>query len=243
MSRHFIDSAILSESFQVLLIEDDRRLATLIGEYLREHGFVVEHVLRGDAAGAACRELAPDVVVLDLMLPGLSGMDVCRQIRAFSDVPILMLTACESDVDQVLGLESGADDYVHKPVEPRLLLARLRALLRRRQGRVCASDRLKYGELLIDRLQRRVQLSSNTVELGTIEFEVLWLLASQPGQVLSREQILLSVRGVGFDGQDRTVDVCIGKLRRKLGDDGREARRIMTVWGHGYQFNPMAWSA
>lgn len=242
MSKHFTDSAILSESLQVLLIEDDRRLAELIGEYLREHGFVVSHAWRGDMAGAACRELAPDVVVLDLMLPGLPGIDVCRQIRGFSDVPILMLTACENDVDQVLGLETGADDYVHKPVEPRLLLARLRALLRRRQGRVCASERLKYGELHIDRLQRRVHLGDAAVELGTIEFDVLWFLASQPGQVLTREQILMSVRGTGFDGQDRTVDVCIGKLRRKLGDDGRESRRIMTVWGHGYQFNPMAWA-
>ncbi len=116
------------------MVEDDRRLAELVSDYLHEHGFTVQHVARGDLASAACRQHAPELVVLDLMLPGLGGIDVCRQIRSFSDVPILMLTACEDDIEQVLGLESGADDYVHKPIEPRLLLARLRALLRRRHG-------------------------------------------------------------------------------------------------------------
>ncbi|WMJ70266.1 response regulator transcription factor [Stenotrophomonas sp. 24(2023)] len=227
---------------QVLLVEDDRRLAELIGDYLREHGFAVQHVARGDLAGDACRQHAPQLVVLDLMLPGLGGIDVCRQIRGFSQVPILMLTACEDDVDQVLGLESGADDYVLKPVEPRLLLARLRALLRR-QSVASGHDggRLEHGQLLIDRHQREVQLQGQRVEVGTTEFEILWLLASQPGQVLSRDQILHAVRGIGFDGQDRSVDVSIGKLRRKLGDDAREPRRIKTIWGRGYQFNPVAW--
>ncbi|MNI53357.1 Transcriptional regulatory protein OmpR [compost metagenome] len=170
---------------------------------------------------------------------------MCRQIRSFSDVPILMLTACEDDIEQVLGLESGADDYVHKPIEPRLLLARLRALLRRRHGSGPAGVpcRLMHGELLIDRVQREVHLHGQPVELGTTEFEILWLLASQPGQILSRDQILQAARGIGFDGLDRSVDVCIGKLRRKLGDDAREPRRIKTVWGRGYQFNPSAWSA
>jgi DNA-binding response OmpR family regulator len=137
---------------------------------------------------AACRQHAPELVVLDLMLPGLGGIDVCRQIRSFSDVPILMLTACEDDIEQVLGLESGADDYVHKPIEPRLLLARLRALLRRRHGssNTGTPSRLMHGELLIDRMQREVHLHGRPVELGTTEFEILWLLASQPGQILSR---------------------------------------------------------
>ena len=230
---------------QVLLVEDDRRLAELVGDYLREHGFVVRHVPRGDEAGAACRQHAPALVVLDLMLPGLGGIDVCRQIRSFSDVPILMLTACEDDVEEVLGLESGADDYVHKPIEPRLLLARLRALLRRRHGSSSTATpcRLMHGGLLVDRMQREVFLHGLPVELGTTEFEILWLLASQPGQILSRDQILQAVRGIGFDGLDRSVDVGIGKLRRKLGDDAREPRRIKTVWGRGYQFNASAWSA
>ena len=124
------------------------------------------------------------------MQPGLGGIDVCRQIRSFSDVPILMLTACEDDIEQVLGLESGADDYVHKPIEPRLLLARLRALLRRRHGssNTGTPSRLMHGELLIDRMQREVHLHGQPVELGTTEFEILWLLASQPGQILSRMQ-------------------------------------------------------
>ncbi|HEL3197040.1 MULTISPECIES: response regulator transcription factor [Stenotrophomonas] len=229
----------------VLLVEDDRRLAELVSDYLHEHGFAVQHVARGDLAGAACRQHAPELVVLDLMLPGLGGIDVCRQIRSFSDVPILMLTACEDDIEQVLGLESGADDYVHKPIEPRLLLARLRALLRRRHGSSNTGSpcRLMHGELLIDRMQREVHLHGQPVDMGTTEFEILWLLASQPGQILSRDQILQAVRGIGFDGLDRSVDVSIGKLRRKLGDDAREPRRIKTVWGRGYQFNPSSWSA
>ncbi|KAF1014514.1 MAG: Transcriptional regulatory protein OmpR [Stenotrophomonas maltophilia] len=176
------------------------------------------------------------------MLPGLDGIDVCRQIRSFSQVPILMLTACEDDVDQVLGLESGADDYVLKPVQPRLILARLRALLRRQSiAAGTGNGRLVHGQLQVDRTQREVHLQGAPVEVGTTEFEILWLLTSQPGQILSRDQILLAVRGIGFDGQDRSVDVSIGKLRRKLGDDAREPRRIKTIWGRGYQFNPAAW--
>lgn len=226
---------------QVLLVEDDRRLSELMQRYLGEHGFAVEPVYRGDQAIEACKRLAPQLVVLDLMLPGLSGIEVCRQIRGFSEVPILMLTACEDDVEQVLGLESGADDYVIKPVEPRLLLARLRALLRRQQPAGGNRSKASFGALRIDRAEREVTHEQLRIELSTTEFEILWVLASQPGQILSRDQILLSVRGIGFDGLDRSVDVCIGKLRRKLGDDPREPRRIKTIWGRGYQFNPAGW--
>ncbi|MCF7750911.1 response regulator transcription factor [Bacillus subtilis subsp. subtilis] len=226
---------------KVLLVEDDRRLAELVQRYLGEHGFAVEAVHRGDLAADACRRVSPQLVVLDLMLPGAGGIEVCRQIRAFSDVPILMLTACEDDVEQVLGLESGADDYVLKPIEPRLLLARLRALLRRQQPAGRRRSTASFGSLRIDRAEREVSHAQQRVELSTTEFEILWLLASQPGQILSRDQILLAVRGIGFDGLDRSVDVCIGKLRRKLGDDPREPRRIKTIWGRGYQFNPAGW--
>lgn len=226
---------------QVLLVEDDRRLGELVQHYLGEHGFAVVTVHRGDQAVDACRRLSPQVVVLDLMLPGMGGIDVCRQIRAFSEVPILILTACEDDVEQVLGLESGADDYVLKPIEPRLLLARLRALLRRQQPAGGNRRKASFGGLHIDRAEREVSHEQQRIELSTTEFEILWVLASQPGQILSRDQILLAVRGIGFDGLDRSVDVCIGKLRRKLGDDPREPRRIKTIWGRGYQFNPAGW--
>ncbi len=226
---------------QVLLVEDDRRLGELVQRYLGEHGFAVVPVHRGDLAVEACHRLSPQVVVLDLMLPGMGGIEVCRQIRAFSDVPILILTACEDDVDQVLGLESGADDYVLKPVEPRLLLARLRALLRRQQPGGTTRSKASFGSLCIDRAQREVTHAQQRIDLSTTEFEILWVLASQPGQILSRDQILLAVRGIGFDGLDRSVDVCIGKLRRKLGDDPREPRRIKTIWGRGYQFSPAGW--
>lgn len=167
---------------QVLLVEDDRRLGELVQHYLGEHGFAVVPVHRGDLAVDACRRLSPQVVVLDLMLPGMGGIDVCRQIRAFSAVPILILTACEDDVDQVLGLESGADDYVLKPIEPRLLLARLRALLRRQQPVGGSRTKASFGGLCIDRAEREVTQAQQRIDLSTTEFEILWVLASQPGR-------------------------------------------------------------
>lgn len=222
----------------VMLIEDDAKLADLIRAYLERFGFVVHIVARGDLAMAEYARVRPDALILDLMLPGRDGLQLCRDLREAGSVPILMLTA--STEDEVTGLEMGADDFVAKPVEPRVLLARIRALLRR-PAPAQGEARLRFGALLIDLDNRAVELAGEAVELTTSEFELLALLARHAGEVLSREVLLQGLRGIDFDGLDRTVDVAIGKLRRKLGDHAREARKIKTVWGKGYLFSPGAW--
>ncbi|MCU7646927.1 winged helix-turn-helix domain-containing protein [Pseudomonas piscis] len=227
---------------KVLLVEDDEKLAGLIANFLSQHGFEVLTVHRGDVALTAFLEFKPKLVVLDLMLPGQSGLHVCREIRAVSDVPIVILTAKEDDLDHILGLESGADDYVIKPIKPAVLLARLRALQRRQVPEPAAQrGALEFGVLNIDRSSREVRLAGEPVELTTMEFELLWLLASSAGKTLSRDDILNRMRGIEFDGLNRSVDVYISKLRHKLKDNPREPACIKTVWGKGYLFNPFAW--
>lgn len=225
---------------KALLVEDDLKLSRLIAQFLAQHGFDVAQVHRGDQAVDAFRRHAPAVTILDLMLPGRDGLQVCRDLRAFSSAPILMLTAREDDLDQILGLESGADDYVIKPVEPRVLLARIRAVMRRHNPVDERPEQLAFGPLTIDRSTRAVMLAGVDVDLTTMEFEMLWALASQAGQVLTRDDLLNAVRGIEFNGLDRSVDVCVSKLRRKLDDDPRDPARIKTVWGKGYLFSPKA---
>ncbi len=227
---------------KVLLVEDDEKLAGLIASFLSQHGFEVLTVHRGDVALSAFLEFKPKLVVLDLMLPGQSGLHVCREIRAVSDTPIVILTAKEDDLDHILGLESGADDYVIKPIKPAVLLARLRALQRRQVPEPAAQrGALQFGVLSIDRSSREVRLRSEPIELTTMEFELLWLLAGSAGNTLSRDDILNRMRGIEFDGLNRSVDVYISKLRHKLKDNPREPVCIKTVWGKGYLFNPFAW--
>ncbi|HFQ7573691.1 TPA: response regulator transcription factor ParR [Pseudomonas aeruginosa] len=226
---------------KVLLVEDDQKLARLIASFLSQHGFEVRQVHRGDATFAAFLDFKPQVVVLDLMLPGQNGLQVCREIRRVANLPILILTAQEDDLDHILGLESGADDYVIKPIEPPVLLARLRALMRRHAPLPASPESLTFGKLNIDRRRREAELEGLGIELTTMEFELLWLLASQAGEILSRDEILNQIRGIGFDGLNRSVDVCISKLRNKLKDNPREPVRIKTVWGKGYLFNPLGW--
>ncbi|GGY16297.1 response regulator transcription factor [Paludibacterium paludis] len=228
---------------KILLVEDDQKLSRLMTQFLAQHGFDVSPCFRGDEAVAAYKSFQPDLVVLDLMLPGRDGLQVCRDIRGFSSVPILMLSAREEDVDQIIGLESGADDYVIKPVEPPVLLARIRARLRRPQAGDEERDVLSFGSLLIDRGNRRVVRDGLPVDVTTMEFETLWVLASHAGRVLSRDDIMNLVRGIDFNGLDRTVDVCISRLRRKLEDDPREPRHIKTVWGRGYLFSTLEWTS
>lgn len=226
---------------KVLLVEDDEKLSGLIAQFLSRHGFEVRQVLRGDLALAAFLEFQPKVVVLDLMLPGQSGLQVCREIRALAATPIVILTAKEDDLDHILGLESGADDYVIKPIKPPVLLARLRALQRRQVPDSTLRGALEFGSLQIDRSCREVRLAGELIELTTMEFELLWLLASAAGKTLSRDDILSRMRGIAFDGLNRSVDVYISKLRGKLNDNPREPVCIKTVWGKGYLFNPFAW--
>ena len=227
---------------RVMLVEDDARLAALVGEYLNGYEFAVDVVERGDAALARFNATRPDLVVLDLTLPGLDGMVVCRQIRQVSQVPILILTAREDLFDQVSGLEQGADDYVNKPIQPRVLLARLRALARRAPGARAAAPAgadLVVGALRIARQDRAVFWRGAEVAMHGAEFKLFLILAEAAGRVLSRNDILVKMRGIEFDGLDRSIDNCVSRLRRKFDDGGAE--RIKTVWGEGYLFSPSAW--
>ncbi len=223
---------------RILIVEDDQRLAGLTQEYLQRNGFHV-HV-EGDGAQALRRVLQeqPDLVVLDVMLPGVDGLTVCRELRAHHfNQPILMLTARSDDMDQVLGLEMGADDYVAKPVQPRVLLARVRALLRRVDGGEEEQvQRLEFGDLVIDNGARSVSLAGELVDFTSAEYDLLWLLASHAGSILSREDIFASLRGIEYDGQDRSIDVRISRIRPKIGDDPDNPRRIKTVRSKGYLF-------
>ena len=227
--------------YRVMLVEDDARLAELVTEYLSGYEFAVDVITRGDVALERFKELNPDVVVLDLMLPGLDGMVVCRQIREQSDVPILILTAREDSYDEVSGLEQGADDFVNKPVQPRVLLARLRALMRRTQAKAGVDARvLQFGALRIVTSDRSVIWRGQTCVLSNTEYKLLLVLAEAAGRVLSRDALLKKMRGIEFDGLDRSIDNCISKLRRKF--DDAESEKIKTVWGEGYLFSPSAWN-
>jgi len=224
--------------YRVLLIEDDDRLAQLVREYLDSYEFAVTVVRRGDLAVAAVREHQPALVILDLMLPNLDGMEVCRRIRAFTNVPVLILTARLDVYDQVAGLETGADDYVTKPID--------RALLRRAQPAaadtpVAAPEALVFGELAISPPNRTVTWRGEPVDLKTAEFNLLLILARAAGTVLSRDDILKQLRGIEFDGLDRSVDSGISKLRRRFEDASSEPHKIKTIWGRGYLFSPSAW--
>jgi two-component system OmpR family response regulator len=227
--------------YRVMLVEDDARLAALVTEYLSGYEFAVQLVSRGDQALARFADIAPDVVVLDLMLPGLDGMVVCRQLRAISEVPILILTAREDSYDEVSGLEQGADDFLNKPVQPRVLLARLRALMRRAATRQPAeSQPLVFGALTITPNERSVTWRGEPCLLSNTEYKLLLVLAGAAGRVLSRDALLKKMRGIEFDGLDRSIDNCISKLRRRFDDTSSE--KIKTVWGEGYLFSPSAWA-
>ena len=232
---------------RVLLVEDDIRLAKLMQEYLQDNGINVAIEARGDRAVGRITQEKPDLVILDLMLPGLDGFEVCRNVRSVYTGPIMMLTARDEEIDQVVGLELGADDYVTKPVQPRVLLARMRALLRRTavvNSEVTQpqdAQMLEFGVLTIKRAAREVMLDGRKLDFTTNEFELLWLLASHAGEVLNRDSILESLRGIGYDGLDRSVDVCISRLRKKLADDPNNPARIKTVRGKGYLFVAEAW--
>lgn len=233
----------MTKKIQILLVEDDDRLGILISSYLTEQGFDLSIERRGDTAVTRILHEQPDLVILDLLLPGMDGLTICQQVRADYQGPILMLTALEDDMDQVAGLEMGADDYVKKPVLPRVLLARIRALLRRREkvnGENTVApetiDELVFGRLSINRAAQSVQLNRQPVILTTNEFNLLWLLASHAGQILDRATIYRKLRGIDYDGLDRSVDLTISHLRKKLEEDADHPKRIKTVWGQGYLF-------
>ncbi len=225
-----------SDQPRILIVEDDERLAELTREYLESNGMIVSVVGNGKQAIRQIRREQPDLVVLDLMLPGADGLTVCREVRPDYHKPILMLTARTDDMDQVLGLEIGADDYVAKPVKPRVLLARVKALLRRVETDQVGAGRLEFDDLVVDNSAREVLYKGESVELTSAEYDLLWLLASNAGTVLSREMIFERLRGIQYDGQDRSIDVRISRIRPKIGDDPDSPRRIKTVRSKGYLF-------
>ncbi len=231
-------------TIDILLVEDDRRLAELTAEYFRQNGLSVALEPRGDRAIARFREERPRVVLLDLMLPGADGLTLCHELRQIFSGPILIFTARDSDIDQVIGLEAGADDYVAKPVDPMVLLARTRALLRRTEQSAAPVETVSdivLGGLRISDASQQVWLDGQQIDLTTQEFELLCLLARNAGKVLSRKAIFRSMRGIEYDGLDRSIDGRVSKLRRKLGDSATRPARIKTVWGKGYLLVPDAW--
>ncbi|MCY0965137.1 response regulator [Parathalassolituus penaei] len=231
------------ENWRILIVEDDERLAALTKDYLESNGLSVSIEGDGSRAIERIKSEQPDLVVLDLMLPGEDGLAVCRIVRPHYKGPILMLTARTEDLDQVLGLEMGADDYVAKPVRPRVLLARIRALLRRVREEVVVDaeenstdNRLSFGNLVVDNAMREAWLDGKGIELTSAEFDLLWLLCSSAGRVLTREEIFHQLRGIEYDGQDRSIDVRVSRIRPKVGDDPMNPRRIKTVRSKGYLF-------
>ena len=231
------------EKRRVVLVEDDARLAGLISAYLQEQGLLVEAHFRAEPALESIAASQPDVVILDIVLPDMDGFEACRAIRAHYRGPVLMLTARDEEVDEILGLELGADDYVVKPVSPAVLVSRIRALIRRAPvaAATAASAPLVFGGLSIHRESRRVILDGRVVGLGAREFELLLLLVARAGTIVSRDAILSSLRGIEYDGLDRSIDVGISRLRRRLGDFSTPPQRIKAVRGKGYLFVPDAW--
>jgi DNA-binding response OmpR family regulator len=217
----------------ILVVDDEPRVVKLARDYLEKNGFRVLSAGDGNTALAVARRERPDLIVLDLMLPGMDGREVCRALRRESDVPIIMLTALSEESDQVAGLELGADDYVPKPFSPRLLVARVRAMLRRAHGGVKAPAIMRVGGLEIDVDGYTVTLKGQALHLTPNEFKLLSALAGHPGQTLTREQLMDDLYGVAAAGIDRSVDSHVKNLRRKLGED---CDFIETVYGIGYRF-------
>lgn len=223
------------------MIEDDARLARMVSEYLTQSGYTVRHAGDGQSGLAALQDGPTDLVILDLMLPDMDGLEVCRRIRALpgaqAQVPVLMLTAKGDPMDRIIGLEIGADDYLPKPFEPRELLARIRAVLRRRvEGAVQPQAEWRFGALQIDRDARTVHVGEQLCDLTSYQFDLLVTLAERAGRVLSREQIMEAVRGRELDAFDRSIDVHMGRIRAAIEVDAKNPKRILTVRGVGYVF-------
>ena len=217
----------------VLVVEDESSIASFVALYLKNAGYRIQAAGTGREALERVASEKPDLIVLDLMLPDIDGLEVCRRVRQSSDVPILMLTARDEDVDKIIGLEGGADDYLTKPFNPRELVARVKSILRRSvpERREVQTKQIKHGDLEIDVGRREVLVSGKEVQLAPKEFDLLWELLDHKGLVLTRDQLLERVWGYTFAGDTRTVDVHVRQLRRKLG----EASPIVTVWGVGYK--------
>jgi DNA-binding response OmpR family regulator len=233
-------------TIRALIVEDERNLVGLLRLHLEREGFEVFEALDGRTAVEVARRVAPDVVVLDWMLPKLGGMEVLRELRRSSDPYVIMLTARTEEVDRVMGLSAGADDYLTKPFSPAELVARIRAMLRRPRGGQTSpgaapagdGDVLVFGELTVDVARREARLGGEEVGLTALEFDLLAALASRPGVVLARDRLLEELWGGDYFGSDHVIDVHVANLRKKLGDDAQDPRYVQTVRGVGYRFRP-----
>lgn len=236
---------------KIVFVEDEPEVGSLIAAYLGRHDIEVIVEMRGDRAEAVIAAEKPDLVMLDIMLPGKDGMTLCRDLRTHWQGPIVLLTSLDSDMNHILALEMGAQDYILKTTPPAVLLARLRLHLRQaQQGQsdelptpVAAQKQklLRFGSLSIDALNREVTLFGEQITLSTADFDLLWELASHAGQILNRDALLKTLRGVSYDGLDRSIDVAISRLRKKLHDSATEPFRIKTIRNKGYLFAPQAW--
>lgn len=221
----------------VFIVDDDVKITKLLKSYFDKEGFVTYLAHDGTSAVQAIRDKNPDLVVLDLMLPGMDGWEICRRLRRESDVPIVMLTARDEETDRVIGLEMGADDYVAKPFSPREVVARAKAILRRTRKAAAKIEPIRAGNLLIDGERHLVKKGNTVLELTPTEFKILEQLATSPGRVFTRLQIVERVQGYSFEGYERTVDAHMKNLRRKIEDNPKEPRYILTVYGVGYRFS------
>jgi DNA-binding response OmpR family regulator len=220
---------------KILIIDDDRKLNALLADYLAKYNFDVNAATEPERALTELKKTDPDIIILDIMLPGMDGFEVCRRIRKLYSIPIIMLTARGEVADRIVGLELGADDYLPKPFEPRELVARLQSILRRSSGDQ-KRDRISFGGLEIDYLRHQVKRDGRPVDLTTMEFEILSLFTKNPGVVLSRDVIFEKIKGLDADSFDRSIDVMISRLRSKLDDDPQNPAYVKTIWGAGYKF-------
>ncbi|QUW85477.1 response regulator transcription factor (plasmid) [Streptomyces mirabilis] len=235
------DGPVAQAHPHALVVDDEAELGRLVGDYLSREGFAVDVVRNGVDALDLARSAAPDVVVLDVMMPGIDGVEVCRQLRTFSDAYVIMLTARVEEVDKLIGLSVGADDYLTKPFSPRELVARIKAMLRRPRGGQPAPGHAlvrRFGELTIDPEAREVTLTGRPVELTRLEFDLLEALSSRPRLAFSRRQLIERVWGPEWGGDEHIVDVHVARLRRKLSDDPVASRFVLTVRGIGYRMGP-----
>ena len=235
---------------KIVYVEDEPEVGELIAAYLGKHDFEVVVETRGDRAEQTIISEQPDLVMLDIMLPGKDGMTLCRDLRARWTGPIVLLTSLDSDMNHILALEMGANDYILKTTPPAVLLARLRLHLRQSQQNTAAEEHtagtaparlIRFGTLMIDMLNREVTLADEPIPLSTADFDLLWELASHAGKILNRDALLKTLRGVSYDGMDRSIDVAISRLRKKLHDNATEPFRIKTIRNKGYLFAPQAW--
>jgi DNA-binding response OmpR family regulator len=224
-------------SQKILIVDDELEIVKVVRAYLEQSGFRVITASDGSQALAVFRHEAPDLIVLDLNLPKLDGLDVCRTIRRESNVPVIMLTARVEETDRLIGLEIGADDYITKPFSPREVVARVRTVLRRSTPAVEPSSLIAIGALSIDSLKHEVHLQDRLIDLTPSEFNILLAMASQPGRAFSRMELLDAAQGEAYEGYERSIDVHIKNLRQKLSDEPRDPMYILTVYGVGYKFS------